>query len=145
MKKNTLTNLVAAYNEAAKTLGKKPVKSFKDLPTAERRTKAILKELASAGKGTKPVRGPLDFLNNERNLPRKGSLTDLVLQRVTKEGGATMAQLKAVVTRYDKKQGKEPENTHNRAVRWLRHLHLYSNLDLKMADDGKTIIGALRK
>ena len=43
-KPTTLANLVAAYNEIAPTIGRKPVKSFKSIEAAEKRVKAAMLE-----------------------------------------------------------------------------------------------------
>lgn len=65
-KKATTTELVARYNKAAATLGRKPVKKFADRKTAERRVAAIEAELAPKPK-ERPAYDP-DSLGEKRGL-----------------------------------------------------------------------------
>lgn len=150
-KAQTKASLVAAYNKAAEALGKKPVKGFKSMAVAEQRTKTILKELTKQGKGGKAAKArgpkrdadPLSFLNIKINMPRKSGLPGLILARVTAKGGATMAELEKMVADRDAETGTESVNHYSRVQRWLRHLHFYNSLDLKMKGD--KIVGTLPK
>lgn len=141
----SIKELAAAYNEAATKLGKPTVKTFKDRPTAEARTTAILKELKAGSKGGKRKRSdnPIDFTNVKVRLPREASLPGLLLARVCKDGGATMAQLEGVVTKYDEEQEVQSENQTRRVVRILRHLYRYNRLNLRWDADEKRIYGSM--
>lgn len=149
-KTNTIASLTAAYNDAAEQLGRKTVKSFKNLATAERRTKEILQDLAKAGKAGKKAakgkrepreRNPLAFLDKDINLPREGSMPHVILTALTAKGGATMDELEALVAQRDKELGQEPVNLFSRVQRWMRHLHFYNSLALEMKGD--RIVGTL--
>lgn len=65
-KTTTTTDLVARYNKAARTLGRKPVKRFSNKATAVRRVKAIEAELKATKAAT--TKHDSDVLGAKRGL-----------------------------------------------------------------------------
>ena len=135
----TLTNLsnsqlVDQYNEAAALLGQSSIKRFRDKQTALRRTTEILAMIEHkvaepkapakprAKRGMRfvfPFHGS-DHLRSTRNAETlRGRCTALL------KGGATFADVKALVEEFDREHGKPSKYVERRAYELVRIMHYY--------------------
>lgn len=134
----TLPQLVDLYNEHAE----KPVKKFKDKPTAVRRVQAVLPEpqpepkkekpeaeAPSKRKSTRIMRFNFDPADKIKEIRDPNSLRGRVADLLKK--GATFDQIEATVLEFDAWRGVEPKNVTRRAYEVTRLLHYYVGYGLK--------------
>lgn len=115
------SDIVIAYNEAAKKLDRNPVKKFKDRATAEKRLATILVELK-----TKPINLPFKGIQHK---VRSNSLRKLLMNRM--ENGATLLELQEVIKQRDEKVGKDLGNLKIRVKRTLFFIHDYNGYGIR--------------
>lgn len=135
-KQLTQKELTAAYNEAAKQLGVKPVKRFKDIETAKTRTAELLRQLkkqqtpAGAGRRSEPIDWP--FRGNLHGV-REGTLNAQFVERL--KHGVSKEELMGIVAASDRAEGRDPTALSDRVRGLLRMLHTYNGFGIKQRGD----------
>ena len=121
MKEPTILDLTKTYNELAAKLGEKPVKRFKDKPTAIARVNALTAKARALGR-MRPL-APLPFVGLKHPI-RANTLRGQFVKAL--ESGTTISQLQAIADEYFKKRGKKtPENIVPYTVRILHRYNGY--------------------
>ena len=128
----TLKALVATYNDAATTLGEKPVTKFRDRATAERRAAELLARLEpkSGPFSRTPARAPLAELSPPREGTQRAQCNGLMLR----PAGASYAEIVAVVLAFSKKG-----NVSQRVRDIIGLAHKAHGYGIRTTDDGERI------
>jgi hypothetical protein len=146
MKKQNLNNLtgselVALYNEAAESLGRKTVKKFSNKATALKRTAAILAEVKPA-KAEKKARTPktfdLEFVGVQHKFV-SGSIREQFYRVMRRASGASWDDLVAIVKAVDAERGTSG-NELRRARSYVRIMHTYHGYGIKTLADGNVTV-----
>lgn len=143
----TLSELVGQYNEAAERLGENKIKKFSDRKSAIRRTEAIVARLPKKRK-RKP-RGMRFVFKPETEIRActgsaktsgsdKRTLRQRCVTLLIKESGATFKQVEALVEKFDRDRGREPQSVERRAYELVRIMHYYLGYGIRELE-GKRI------
>lgn len=128
----TLAELVATYNEAAASLGEKPITKFRDRATAERRVAEMLARLPA-----KP--GPFARVPNRPALtplspPREGTQRARCIALMLRPEGASYDEIVAVVLAHSREG-----NVAQRVRDIIGLAHKAHGYGVRASDDGERI------
>jgi len=139
----TGAELLNAYNTAATALDRKLVKRFSTKAAGLKRTAAILAELTPAPK--KAPRAPktinLEFTGQIEHALRPGSIRDRFNDLMTRDEGASMDELMAIVAAVDaERDNGQSGNERNRARSYVRIMHTYHGYGVKTLKSGNLVV-----